>query len=331
MKRMDKKFHPSSTGDPIYPPALASVAERMGSKCFAKRLAAQAAHWTRLQHQGEGIMKIERIIPVDRVLTFLLKCSGLYARGHANFLNVRLVEQVWQFPELPDAFDGFRLLQLSDLHLDLDPSLGAVVEQLVTATPHDAAVITGDFRNLTDLAFDTAIQATGKIVRHLATDRFGILGNHDFIEKVPDLEADGLPILLNEAVPIQNCDQEIWICGIDDPHFYRTHDLHKVANVPPDGAFRILLSHSPEVANEAAVLGFDLMLSGHTHGGQICLPGGHAIVVPVKKLSRDLLVGRWSRNAMQGYTSPGTGSCGVAARFYCQPEVTLHVLRKATY
>jgi len=306
---------------------LEDISRRLGPELLAKRLERESAHWAKLLHQGEGLMKIERFVPVDWVISLILKCTGLYARGHANFLDVRLVEQVWHWQALPSAFDGFRLLQLTDLHLDIDDSLGEVVERLVREIPHDAAVVTGDFRNLTDSDFTTAIRATEKIVQLLAKDRFGVLGNHDCIEKVPDLEAGGLPILLNEAMPIRRDGQEIWICGIDDPHFYRTHDLQKTAAIPPDGAFRILLAHSPEVADEAAGFGFDFMLSGHTHGGQICLPGGRAVVVPVKKLASDLVVGRWKRKTMQGYTSPGTGSCGVAARFNCQPEVTLHVLR----
>jgi predicted MPP superfamily phosphohydrolase len=318
----------SEFGGAGQPSGMEDISRRIGPELLARRVAKQAAHWARLLHQGEGVLKIERLVPVDALLSALLKFTGLYARAHANFLAVRVVEQVWNLPNLPRAFDGFRLLQLTDLHLDLDLSLGDVVEKLVCSTPHDAAVITGDFRNLTDSDFTSAIQATEKIVQLLAYDRFGILGNHDFIEKVAELESVGLPILLNEATPIWRDGSEIWICGIDDPHFYRTHDLQKVAAIPPSGAFRILLSHSPEVADEAAGLGFDLMLSGHTHGGQICLPGGHALVVPVRKLDRDLLVGRWRRKDMLGYTSPGTGSCGVAARFNCQPEITLHVLRR---
>jgi len=327
--RENKMGDVSEFGGAAQPFGMADISHRIGPDLLERRLAKQAAHWAKLLHQGEGVLKIERVVPVDQVLSAILKLTGLYARAHANFLDVRVVEQVWHLPSLPLAFDGFRLLQLTDLHLDLDLSLGDVVGQLVCSTPHDAAVITGDFRNLTDSDFTSAIQATEKIVHLLARERFGILGNHDFIEKVPELESGGLPILLNEATPIRKDDQEIWICGIDDPHFYRTHDLQKVAAIPPSGAFRILLSHSPEVADEAANHGFDLMLSGHTHGGQICLPGGHALVVPVRKLARDLLVGRWRRKDMLGYTSPGTGSCGVAARFNCQPEITLHVLRRA--
>lgn len=307
--------------------AKAEIAARLGESRLNARLKKQAAQWAQLQHQGEGLMKVERWVPVDSIVLMVLKMTGMYARGHRNFLNVRVVEQEWQMPRLPRSFDGFRLLQLTDLHLDIDLSLGPVVESLVRLTPHDAAVITGDFRNLTKSDFSIAIDGTKKIIAELAPDRWGILGNHDFIEKVPDLERAGMPVLLNECASIRRGDDELWICGIDDPHFYRTHDLEKVAAESPTGACRILLSHSPEVADAASLLEFDLMLSGHTHGGQICLPGGHAVVIPVRRLARDLIRGRWKRKAMLGYTSPGTGSCGVPARFNCQPEITVHILR----
>lgn len=307
-------------------PMLSAVAARLGEDRFSKRLMMQSDQRAKLQHQGEGILKIERFIPVNAIVLKILKWTGMFHRAYRNFLDIRVVEQSWTLKKLPRSFDGFRLLQLTDLHLDLDLALGPVLEDLLASTPHDAVVVTGDFRNLTSSDFGAAMRATEKIISLLAPDRWGTLGNHDFIEKVPELERAGLPILLNECATIRRGDDQLWICGIDDPHFYGTHDIEKVAAASSRDACRILLSHSPEVAEIAAGFDFDLMLSGHTHGGQICLPGGRAVVVPVWGLSRDLICGRWQRGQMQGYTSPGTGSCGVPARFNCPPEITVHVL-----
>jgi predicted MPP superfamily phosphohydrolase len=80
------------------------------------------------------------------------------------------------------------------------------------------------------------------------------------------------------------------------------------------------------VAEAAAQFGFALCLAGHTHGGQICLPNGKALVLPTKNLPPALVAGRWQAGPMPGYTSRGTGSCGVNARFHCPPEITLHTL-----
>lgn len=95
----------------------------------------------------------------------------------------------------------------------------------------------------------------------------------------------------------------------------------------PAGEPAILLSHSPETWREAAALKFDLLLAGHTHGGQLCLPGGMPLVrnAPVP---RRLLAGPWTEGTLTGYTSRGTGACGVAARLFCPPEITLHTLRR---
>ncbi|MEI6034671.1 MAG: metallophosphoesterase [Verrucomicrobiae bacterium] len=301
---------------------------RIGRPHLSERLRMQAGKAAKLLHQGEGVFRLERILPVDALVSLALRLSGLAALAQRNFLDVRVVEHDWVLPHLPASFDGFRLLQLTDLHLDLDPSLTPVVEHLVRATAHDAAVVTGDFRNRTDGEYATCLRETAKITKALAPLRWGVLGNHDFIEMVPSLERDGLPVLLNECATIRRGDDALWIAGIDDPHFYMTHDLAKVRAAAPPGACLILLAHSPDVYPEAEPLGFDLQLSGHTHGGQICLPGGRAVIRSCK-VRKPFLKGRWRHGTLQGYTSPGTGSCAVAARLNCPPEITLHILRCA--
>ena len=298
----------------------------MGRDLLAERLLKQAGKSAHLVHQAEGIFGLERFFPLDSLVSLCLSMSGLGPLVRRNFLDVRITAREWILPHLPAAFDGFRLLHLTDLHLDLDAALTPVIERLVRATPHDAAVITGDFRNKTDGDYEPCLSETERVVKALAPRRWGVLGNHDFVEMVPSLEAAGLPILLNEVAAIERQGQKLWIAGIDDPHFYKTHSLEKVrAEVPREGC-AILLSHSPETYAAAEPLGFDLQLSGHTHGGQLCLPGGTPLVLPCK-IDRRFACGPWRHGRLQGYTSPGTGSCGVAARLNCPPEITLHVLK----
>lgn len=300
----------------------------MGRELFSERLLKQAGRSAHLIHQGEGIFRLERFLPLDTAVSFCLAVVGLGSRARRNFLDVRLVVREWVLPRLPSVFDGFRLLQLTDLHLDLDAALTPVIERLVRGVAHDAAVVTGDFRNTTDGDFRPCLRETIKVIETLAPLRWGILGNHDFVEMVPPLEASGLPILLNEVASIERRGEKLWVAGIDDPHFYKTHDLEKVrSEVPPDGCV-ILLSHSPETYAAAGRLGFDMQLSGHTHGGQLCLPGGIPVVLPCR-IDRRFARGPWRHGRLQGYTSPGTGSCGVSARLNCPPEITVHVLRAA--
>ncbi len=95
----------------------------------------------------------------------------------------------------------------------------------------------------------------------------------------------------------------------------------------PDGVISILLSHTPEIYRQAAHADFDLLLSGHTHGGQICLPGAIPITLDAT-LPRRMGSGPWRYRRMVGYTSVGVGSCLVAVRLNCPPEITLHRLRR---
>jgi predicted MPP superfamily phosphohydrolase len=153
-----------------------------------------------------------------------------------------------------------------------------------------------------------------------------VLGNHDTILMVPDLERMGISMLMNEHVVIERADSKIFLAGIDDAHFYRMDNIEKAVADMPHDAFSILLSHTPETYKHASHAGFDLLLAGHTHGGQICLPGGIPIILS-SKLPRRLGRGAWKYHDMAGYTSVGAGSCGVPVRFNCSPEVTLHCLR----
>src|SRR5207253_7184583 len=131
--------------------------------------------------------------------------------------------------------------------------------------------------------------------------------------------------LINENKPILKKGERIYLAGIDDAHFYRLDNIEKAASDIPDQAFSILLSHTPETYRQAAHADFDLLLSGHTHGGQICLPGS----IPVKLeavLPRRMGAGPWQYNDMTGYTSVGAGSSVVAVRLNYPPEITLHRL-----
>jgi predicted MPP superfamily phosphohydrolase len=103
-------------------------------------------------------------------------------------------------------------------------------------------------------------------------------------------------------------------------------NIEKAALDLPRDEFAILLSHTPEIYRQAAHADFDLMLSGHTHGGQICLPGGIPVTLD-SVLPRRMGRGRWTYGRMIGYTSAGVGTSVVTARFNCPPEITIHTLR----
>lgn len=312
------------------PEPYASLALRLGRERLEHRLFTQASHWARLTHQGSGIFRLEKRFPLDAMVALALTASGLFPRARRNHLNPRLVEHTWLLPRLPAAFAGFRLLHLTDLHLDLDPEFTDSLIGLLRGVTCDAIVITGDFRNSTREDFFPALADARRLLASLpGVPRFGILGNHDFIEQLPHLEAAGLHMLLNESAFIERHGRRLWFAGIDDPHFYKTHDLAAAsANIPPD-ACTVLLSHSPEIADQLPENRFDLVLCGHTHGGQLCLPGGRWLHVPLKGQPPERIRGAWKAAGAQGYTSVGTGSCAVPARLNCPGEFTIHTLQPA--
>ena len=304
------------------------LAARMGRDVLERRILKQASLWAREVHQGSGIFRLAAIIPFDDLIRWGLRSSGLAGPARRQLLDVRLVQNEVRLAGLPEAFEGFRLLQLTDLHCDIDPQLVDVVIERLAGVSCDAVVLTGDYHDKIGEEHDRSLELMGRLIPHLPTPRFGVLGNHDFIEQVAFLEDAGLPILLNESTFIERDGRRLWICGVDDPHFFQTHDLARARDGVPAGDTAILLSHSPETWREAASLGYAFMLSGHTHGGQICLPGGFSLIRNAP-IPRRLLAGAWKEGALTGYTSRGTGGCGVAARLFCPPEMTLHILRRA--
>lgn len=305
-----------------------SLARRMGEDSFRRRQFLQNYHSKHVFRHGRRLLDIQRVRWVMRSLWSLLQWSGLQRRGYRNFLNVQVVERTTRFANLPQAFDGFRLLQMSDLHLDFDPALTPVILARLTPLRYDLAVITGDFRSALDGPDGEAIAATRQVIQALRAPALGILGNHDALEFVPSLEAAGLPMLVNETLPITRHGASIYLSGVDDPHYYETDDLPRARASIPTPSFSILLAHSPEIYREASAAGYDWMLCGHTHGGQMCLPGRIPVVINAN-CPRRMAAGRWVFGSLQGFTSPGTGSSGVPARFNCPPEITLHTLTRA--
>ena len=169
------------------------------------------------------------------------------------------------------------------------------------------------------------LESVGRLREAVRGDIYAVLGNHDSIAMVPDLEEMGIRVLLNECAVIDRGPASLYLAGVDDAHFYRADNIEKAAANIPHDSLSILLSHTPEIYRQAAHAGFDLMLSGHTHGGQICLPGGVPILLEAK-IPRALGAGAWWRSGMAGYTSVGVGSSVVPVRFNNRPEITLHRL-----
>lgn len=302
------------------------LAKRIGEDHLRERLKLQAEHVAGLTTQGHGLWKFQDAIPLKAIIAQIIKISGLYSRGYRNYLDIQLVENTVTLRRLPRAFDGFKILQIADLHADLDPQLIDIVIQKLKGLEYDICVNTGDFRNCTRACYYQAMLEMRPLCEQIEKPHYGVLGNHDFIEKIAELESLGMHLLLNESTCLERDDEQLWLLGIDDANYYKTHDLPRALRHAPADACKILLSHSPEAYDEAAQQNIDLMLSGHTHGGQICLPGGHAIITHCH-VPTELIAGPWQHDNLQGYTSRGTGGGSIPVRYNCPAEITLHTLR----
>jgi predicted MPP superfamily phosphohydrolase len=160
------------------------------------------------------------------------------------------------------------------------------------------------------VSFSTDLRHVGQSRHNSNGARLGGHGHTNAAKRNQRIERDG---------------QRIYLAGIDGAHYYRVDNIEKAATGIPVGTFSILLSHTPEVYQQASYADFSLLLCGHTHGGQICLPGRIPITLS-SILPRHMGSGPWKYRDMIAYTSVGAGCSIVPVRFNCPPEITLHRL-----
>src|SRR6476660_9496050 len=306
---------------------LRKLEERLGPLHARQRLGIETDHEAQVFGQGLTFFHLENLYLAPAIIRNALKLTGLYWRARRNAERIIVRRNDVRFAALPALFDRYTILQISDLHVDMNEVAMRNLIQLVGGLQYDLCVLTGDYRGKTFGPFDAAMEGVARVRAHLKEPVFGVLGNHDTIQMVPAMEAMGIRMLLNECEVIARSDQCIFLAGIDDAHFFRVDNIEKAALQIPDSEFSILLSHTPAVYRQAAHANFNLMLSGHTQGGQICLPGS----IPIKLeavLPRRMGAGAWQYHNMTGYTSAGAGSSVVPVRLNCPPEITLHCLRR---
>jgi len=307
---------------------LMHLEKRLGEVHARLRIGIEEESIPQVFGRGINFFHPENWYSSHSMLRKLLKLSGFYWRGRGNTLNFRMTHNTIELPHLPEAFDGYTLLHLSDLHADMYPPAIEALVQRIQGMRYDAVVLTGDYRAWTFGEIERSMEGMQVVRDHLNGPIYGVLGNHDTIRMVPELEAMGIRMLLNESVAIERDGAAIHLAGIDDAHYYRVDNIEKAAEGIPLSAVAILLSHTPEIYRQAAHAGFDLFFCGHTHGGQICLPGGFPLTLDAR-CPRRLGSGAWSHARMQGYTSAGAGTSIVEVRINCPPEITLHTLRRS--
>ena len=288
-------------------------------------------HFERLGHtyrHGRLHRVFERHV-MRRVLKHGLQMFGVYEQGKRNALDLVIRRVPMYFDGLPREFEGFQILQLSDFHIDGTDGLAEALAECLRPLRPDLCAFTGDYR------FEDRGSSNGVYPRmqtvvesiHAKEGVIGILGNHDPADAVAELDAMGVRMLVNDAAQIRRGGASIWIAGVDDNFDYQTHDLDAALAGVPEGGFKVLLAHAPELFREAARNGIALYLAGHTHGGQIRVPWLGALRHNAK-CPPAYAYGHWTHNGMHGYTSGGVGCSSLPIRFNCPPEVVMIELHR---
>jgi uncharacterized protein len=276
------------------------------------------------------ILNFEDAVYYHLFMRSVFKALRIYERGKQNALVIEKKEVSFNFSDLPIAFDGYRVLFLSDLHIDGLDGLTEKVIEIIRQTPADMCILGGDFRMETSGSFAAALYQLSLLIPEIrARDGiFGVLGNHDCPEIIDSLKELGAKFLINDSHVVDRDGQRIWIVGADDCHYFKAHDLEKAFHGLPRQAFSVLVSHSNELYKQALKYSPNLFLCGHTHGGQILIPPFGPIFTH-SKAPRRFCQGKWDYEGMPGYTSAGAGVSGVPVRFNSKGEVTVVTLRRA--
>ena len=285
------------------------------------------------------------IIPLSIFSLMVIFWGMLF--GRFNF-KVRRTEI--SFPDLPPAFDGYRIIHISDLHLgslhgNQDKLERAI--QLINNESPDLVLFTGDLVN--NLAEETIGWETLLAGINAADGNYAILGNHDYGEYYdwPDEEAhrdnmqkliraheeSGFTLLLNRSVMISRKNENIFLAGVENwglPPFKQYGDLEKALQQIPESGFTILLSHDPSHWDEEVKghTGVHLTLSGHTHGMQFGIRKGKFRWSPIQ-LKYPRWVGLYKQGFQYLHVNPGLGYIGYAGRIWIPPEISLFILRKS--
>lgn len=250
----------------------------------------------------------------------------------------QLVRREIELRRWPERLNGFTIAVLSDFHYDAHFSAHPIHSAvgIVNDLHPDLIVLTGDFVSIPwvgdPVNAASLAEPCAQVLKNLHAP-FGvwaILGNHDAFSD-PDrvtsaLRAEGIPVLINQSVPIENQGARFWLSGVDDV-LGRTADLETTLHDIPSDEATVLLAHEPDYADHVAHYPVDLQLSGHTHGGQVVFPFLRPLYLP--ELAKKYIAGLYQVKGLSLYTNRGIGTVGLPVRFNCPPEITLITLKRS--
>jgi uncharacterized protein len=270
-----------------------------------------------------------------------LRGSAITAAGFALYSSeiarheISVLTRPIAMRNLPGAFHDFRIAQISDIHLDgfTEPSFLRRVIAHINSLQPDLVLLTGDFITMSPLGrkfAEGAMYRCLELLRGIVGPRFACMGNHDSILGAPMLRpifaSYDIPLLMNANVPIERAGQRLWLCGVGD-YLTEAPDLDLSIPAKPDGPV-LLMCHAPDYADTVVAHSrghlVDLMVSGHSHGGQVRFPFVGALHTPAGALN--YIEGLFHLDQMQLYVNRGIGTVGLPFRLNCSPEITLFTL-----
>lgn len=248
-------------------------------------------------------------------------------RFNSDWVEVNRVSLT--LPRLAPEFHGYRLVHISDLHTDVSLTRAhlAHLVELINQQQPDVVVITGDFvsydlqPHLEDIVATLCYLAPRDVT-------VAVLGNHDYWVETDLLRQAlwhcGIVDLSNAVYTVCRGEAMFHLAGVDDV-WEDQHQLDQVLAQLPSAGAAVLLAHEPDFADVSAATGrFDLQLSGHTHGGQVIIPGWGPIVIPPYGLKYPM--GHYQVGSMSVYTNRGLGESSIRLRINCSPEITVFTL-----
>jgi predicted MPP superfamily phosphohydrolase len=259
-----------------------------------------------------------------------LSSTQAYAARYVNPYEPVLERVMLPLPEAHAGLDGLKIGFVTDTHVgpfisneDVNRAL-----DLLRAEAPDLLLLGGDYASESPRYVAGVADLLGAFARELPLGGYGVMGNHDYSISgdytFRGMTDAGIGMLANDVAEVRVGSDSLWIAGIDESLLGDPDAVGTMAKTP-DGAAVLALWHEPQFAEQVATAGAFAQLSGHTHGGQIRLPGIGPVGLPVH--GKRHVIGQSDANGMPVYTSRGVGVYRPPLRFNCPPEVTLITLR----
>ena len=253
---------------------------------------------------------------------FFLGGIGLAAYLYYDLHSIAIKHYTIVINNLPEEFEGFTILHLTDLHAKQYGDKQEKLLTIINRQSFDMVAITGDVMDKNNPDAEPALS----LVRGLSSKPiFFVPGNHewwhDFSIK-PLLEDYGVKILENKKYKYSKGNSYIWIAGVDDPYL-RRDNLDEALDGLADSQPRVLLAHAPNIFPTAAMSNIQLVLAGHTHGGQVRLPLVGALVAPGQGFFPKYDYGQFTSGSTNMIVNGGLGESVLPIRFYNRPEIVL--------